>query len=99
MMTNEPPRKPSSRREELVVAGSELIDQIKKLAAEGNVRRVILKKPDGDLLLEIPLMVGVVASGAIILAAPVLAALGALAALVAEVRLEIVRKDDGDDVE
>jgi hypothetical protein len=90
-MTEEPAKKDSAWTEEMVVAGSELIERIKQLVAEGNVRRLIIKKPSGEDLLEIPLTAGVVAGGAMILMAPVLAALGALAALIAEVRLEVVR--------
>lgn len=90
-MTDEPAKKDSTWTEEMVVAGSELIERIKQLVAEGNVRRLIIRKPSGEDLLEIPLTAGVVAGGAMILMAPVLAAVGALAALLAEVRLEVVR--------
>ena len=65
----------------------------RKLVAEGNVRRLIIRKPDGDTLLEIPLTAGVVAGGAVTIMAPVLAALGALAALLAEFRVEVIRTD------
>ena len=80
--------------EEIEVAGAELVDRIKKLAAEGQVRRVRITEPDGDLVLEIPLTIGAVAGGALVLAAPLLAAIGALAALVTKVRIEVTR--DGD---
>jgi hypothetical protein len=90
-MTDEPAKKDSTWTEEMIVGGSELIERIKQLVAEGNVRRLIIKKPSGEDLLEIPLTAGVVAGGAMILMAPVLAAVGALAALLAEVRLEVVR--------
>ena len=83
--------------DEIVVAGSELVERIKSLAQEGNVRRLIIRKPSGEALLEIPLTAGVVAGGGLILLAPVLAALGALAALLAEVKVEIVRVDDDND--
>ena len=79
------------------VTGSELVERIKSLAQEGNVRRLIIRKPSGEALLEIPLTAGVVAGGGLILLAPVLAALGALAALLAEVKVEIVRVDDDND--
>ena len=90
-MTDEPAKKDSTWSEEIIVAGSELIERIWQLVAEGNVRRLIIRKPSGEDLLEIPLTAGVVAGGAMILVAPVLAAVGALAALLAEVRLEVVR--------
>jgi hypothetical protein len=82
--------------EEIHIAGNELVDRVKKLVAEGNVRRVILRNPDGRLMLEIPLTAGVAVGGVVTLLAPVLAALGALAALVAEVKVEIVRAADGE---
>jgi len=95
-MADEPVKKDSTWTEEMVVAGSELIERIKKLVAEGNVRRLIIKKPSGEDLLEIPLTAGVIAGGAMVLMAPVLAAVGALAALLAEVRLEVVRGEPED---
>jgi len=85
--------------EEVTLAGSELVDYVKKLIAEGKVRRLIIRKPDGDVLLEVPLTAGIAVSGAVTLMAPVLAALGALAALVAKVRVDIVRADDDGDSE
>lgn len=96
-MSDEPTKRDGTWTEEIVVAGGELIAQIKKLAAEGNVRRLIIKKPTGEVMLEIPLTAGVVAGGAVLLIAPVLAALGALAALIAEVKLEVVRSERADD--
>jgi hypothetical protein len=76
------------------VAGSELIKRIKELIKEGNIRKLIIKKETGEVLLEIPLTAGVAAGGAVVLLAPVLAALGALAALLTRVKVEIVRIDD-----
>lgn len=77
--------------EEIEVKGSELVDQVKKLIKEGNVRRLIIRKPGGELLLEVPLTIGVVAGSAVTLFAPILAALGAMAALLARVKIEIIR--------
>ncbi len=79
--------------EEIEVAGAELIDRIKELIKAGNVRRVILRTPDNKLLLEIPLTAGAVAGGVFVLVAPVLAALGAMAALLAKVKIQVVRTD------
>lgn len=80
--------------EEIEVEGRQLIDRVKELVQEGNVRRLIIKDEDGKYLLEIPLTVGVVAGGILALAAPVMAALGALAALVAHVKIDVQREDD-----
>jgi len=84
--------------EEIEVAGSQLVDQVKRLVEQGNIRRLIIRNADDNVILEMPLTVGAVAGGAIVLAAPWLAALGAFAALVARVKIEIVRDadDEGD---
>ena len=82
--------------EEIEVAGAELVDRIKELIKAGNVRRVILRTPDNRLLLEIPLTAGAVAGGVVVLVAPVLAALGAMAALLAKVKVQVVRLDKPD---
>ncbi|HNR39122.1 MAG TPA: DUF4342 domain-containing protein [Acidobacteriota bacterium] len=66
------------RTEEFRLDGSELLDKIKELIHQGNIRRITIKNESGQTLLEIPLTLGVV--GAALL--PVLAAVGALAALV-----------------
>ena len=95
-MTNDPEKSERNWTEELTVTGQELVERIKKLVAEGNVRRLIIRKPDGDSLLEIPLTAGVVAGGAVTIMAPVLAALGALAALLTEFRIEVIRTDQPD---
>ena len=86
----------ASTRERITIAGNELVDNVKRLIAEGNVRRLIIRKPDGDVLMEVPLSAGIAVSGALTLMAPILAALGAMAALVAKVQVEIVRDEDRD---
>lgn len=82
--------------EELEVAGNQAVERVKELVSQGNVRRLIIKNTDDDVLIEMPLTVGAVAGGAIVLAAPWLAALGAFAALVARVKIEIVREVDSE---
>ena len=93
-MSNEPEKHERSWTEEIMVTGNELVDRIKTLVAEGNVRRLIIRKPDGQSLLEIPLTAGVAVGGVVTIMAPVLAALGALAALIAEFKVEVIREDD-----
>jgi hypothetical protein len=78
--------------EQLEVAGNQLVDQVQDLVKQGNVRKVIIKTADDKELLEVSLTVGALAGGAVALAAPWLAALGAIAALVARVKIEIVRE-------
>jgi diacylglycerol kinase family enzyme len=79
--------------EQIEIAGSELVDRTKELIAEGNVRHLIIRNPDDEKLLEVPLTAGVVVGGAFTVLAPVLAALGAMAALLARVKVEIVRTE------
>ena len=83
--------------EEIIVAGGELVEFVQKVVREGNVRRLIIKKPDGQVLLEIPLTAGAAVGGALVIITPVLAALGALAALLAQVKVEIVRAEESVD--
>lgn len=79
--------------EEIEIAGNQVVEQVKELVKEGNVRQLRIKSAEGDdVYLEMPLTIGVVAGGAIALAAPWLAMLGAFAALVARVKIEIVRE-------
>lgn len=80
----------STKKNEFKVKGEELLKKIKELIHEGNVRKIIIKNEEGKTYLEIPVTVGVV--GAII--APVLAAVGAIAALAASFTIEVVRKED-----
>lgn len=79
--------------EQVEVAGSELVGRIKELIAEGNVRRLIIRNSDDDKLLEIPLTAGVMVGGAFTLVAPILAALGAMASLLAHVKIEVIRTE------
>jgi len=80
--------------EEIEIAGSQLVERVKELIAEGNVRRLILRTQDDDLIMEIPLTAGAVFGGVVTLFSPLLAALGALAALIARVKVQIVRVED-----
>jgi hypothetical protein len=82
-----------TRTEQIEIAGSELVDRTKELIEEGNVRRLIIRNPEDEKLLEVPLTTGVVVGGAFTVLAPVLAALGAMAALLARVKVEIVRTE------
>lgn len=80
--------------EEIEVMGNQLVEQVKELLKEGNVRQLRIKASDGDIMLETPLTFGVVAGGAVVLAAPWLAILGAIAAFVTHAKVEIVREVD-----
>jgi len=79
--------------EKFTVEGSQLVEKIKELIRQGNIRRVRLIHK-GRPLIDIPLSVGVPVAAATVLAAPVLAALGAIAALVTECTIEVERVED-----
>jgi uncharacterized protein DUF4342 len=74
-----------------VNGGFQIMETIKKLVHEGNVRKIIVKQ-DGHTIAEFPLTFGVV--GAAI--APALAAIGAIAALVTECSIEVERTPEGE---
>ena len=79
--------------ERIKVSGKQLMEKVKELIKQGNVRRVRLIH-DGRPLIDIPLTIGATAAAATVLAAPVLAALGAIAALVTECTIEIEKVDE-----
>ncbi|MEM1055097.1 MAG: DUF4342 domain-containing protein [Bacteroidota bacterium] len=76
--------------EEIKVASNQLVDKVRELIEEGNVRRISIRKGDKTLF-EIPLTVGAGFGAAAILLNPMLAAVGAAAALVADFTLEVER--------
>jgi hypothetical protein len=78
-----------TRTEEFKVSGGEIINKIKELLHEGNIRRIILKDEQGKTFIEFPLTVGIV--GAALL--PVLAAIGAIAALVSKLTIVVEKVD------
>ncbi len=71
--------------EEFRVNGEAVVGKIKELIHEGNIRRITIKNDKGETLIEIPLTVGVV--GVVFL--PVWAAIGALAALAANLTIVV----------
>ena len=82
--------------EEIEVTSSQLVAHITKLIAEGNVRTIKVRSQNGDVHFEIPMTAGVVTGGIVALAAPWLVALGALAGMVAKLKIEIVRQEPKD---
>ena len=81
--------------EKFTVSGSQVVEKIKQLIREGNIRKVRLIHKENTIF-EIPLTIGAPAAAAVVLAAPILAALGAFAALVTECTIE-VEKTEGSD--
>jgi hypothetical protein len=75
--------------EEYKVSGKDLVNRIGELLHEGNVTRIIVKDDAGKTLLEIPVTVGVIG----VVLAPWLAALGVIAALVANCRIVVERRE------
>jgi hypothetical protein len=78
--------------ERFTVAGNQVVGKVKQLIREGNIRRVRLLHNDRTIF-EIPLSIGAPVAVAGILAAPLLAAVGAFAALVTECTIEVERID------
>jgi hypothetical protein len=76
--------------DEMKVKGTHLVSNVKDVIEEGNARRVSIRK-DGRTLMEVPLSVGVGGAAAAIFFTPVLAAVGALAALVTDVDVVVER--------
>jgi len=84
----------SSFTERITVAGSELLDTIKRLIKAGNVRKVILWNESGKKLLEIPLTAGVAIGSAALILAPFMAAIAAIVGVAAKVRVEVIKDED-----
>jgi hypothetical protein len=80
--------------EEVEVTGNQLVERIKELVQESSTQRVIVRAEDGKELFSVPLTAGVIVGGLITLTLPVLAALGAVAALVTKVKLEVIREEE-----
>jgi len=78
------------RTEEYQVSGESLVAKVKELVHEGNIRRIIIKDEEGKILIEVPLTLGVV--GAVLL--PVWAAIGAIAALVADCTIVVEKEEE-----
>lgn len=76
--------------EEFTVNGEELLAKVKSLINEGNIRRITIKDSDGKTLVEFPVTIGVIGA----LFAPVLAAVGAIAALVTKCTIVVERRED-----
>lgn len=77
---------------EFKLDGGEVVDKIKEIIREGNVRRIIIKNEAGKTVMELPLTVGVV--GAVL--APMLAAVGAATALLTSCTIIVEKKDEND---
>jgi hypothetical protein len=81
------------RTEEFKVNADSAVAKIKEIIAEGNVRRIIIQTEEGKTLIEFPLTVGVAAAAGVLLLAPLLAAVGALAAIVTDLTIVVEREE------
>lgn len=75
--------------EEFSINGDELVKKVKELIQAGNVRRII-KDEGGKSLVEFPVTIGVVG----VVVAPVLAAVGAIAALVTKCTVVVEKREE-----
>jgi hypothetical protein len=78
--------------EQVKVAGKDLVEKIGELIHQGNVRRLIIKNEHGHTLFEVPVTVATIG----VIAAPVLAAAGAIAAMVGVCTIEVERNPPTD---
>lgn len=74
---------------EFKISGENLLKKVKELIDEGNVRKITIKDKTGKELITFPLTIGVVGT----VLAPVLAAVGALAALIGECTITVEREE------
>ena len=88
-MNDETTTQEGTTREEFRLSGEEVIGKIKEILHEGDVRRIVIKNGDGQIIAEFPLTAGVV--GALLL--PMWAAIGAIAALAADLTIVVERGD------
>lgn len=79
----------SNYTEEFKVNGEDLLKKVKSVIAEGNARKITVKNKEGKHIVELPLTIGVVGAAL----APVLAAVGAIAALVTECTIVVEREE------
>ncbi len=82
-----------SIKERFTISGGQVVDRIKQIIHQGNIRRVRIIHQE-RVILELPLSIGAPAAAAGILWAPLLAALGAFAALVSECTIEVEKMDE-----
>ena len=76
-------------QESFKVSGDELLSKIKEIIREGNARRVIIKNENGETMIEFPLTIGAIG----VVLAPVLAAVGAMAALLTDCTIVVEKRE------
>lgn len=78
----------TTKKQSFTVKGDELLKRVREIIQEGNARKIIIKGKEGHTIIELPLTFGVVG----VVLAPVLAAVGAIAALVTECTITVEHK-------
>jgi len=78
-----------TKKEEFTISGDKAVEKVKEIINEGSARRIVIKNEKGEVVAEFPLTAGAVG----VLFAPVLAALGAVAALVTKCTVVVERKE------
>ena len=76
-------------KETFQIKAEQLVNKIKELIAEGNIRKITINDKNDKEIMSFPLTIGVV--GAVL--APILAAVGALAALIGDCSITVERED------
>ncbi len=82
-----------NRQTEFTVSGTEVKNKVKELIEAGNIRRIILKNQSGKTLFEIPLSYGAIGATVGIAVAPLLAAVGAAAAVMTSCTIVVEKID------
>lgn len=82
------PEAKTKKEETFEVKGEDLLKRVKEIIAEGNARRITIKDKSGRVIVSFPLTIGVVGT----VLAPVLAAVGAIAALISECTISVERE-------
>ncbi len=83
------PTKKKRTKETFRVSGQDLVDKVKQLLHEGNIRKITILDKNGREIVKFPLTFGVVG----VAAAPVVAAVGAIAALITECTIAVEREE------
>lgn len=82
----------SSESNEFKVSGSDLLERMKEIVHQGNVRHILIKNEAGKTLIEIPLTMGILGVALI----PAYAAVAAIAALAVKCTIEVKTSKDPD---
>ena len=89
-MPKEKQSKENIKKEEFRVSGEEVVKTVKRIIKAGNIRKIIIKNEQGKTVVEIPLTIGAIG----VVLAPMLAAVGALAALLTKCVIVVEKRED-----